>query len=436
MGTYKVSKVTGELFGEKYQVSRSNIDIWSTTDTVPSDWRPILAMAAAFKVRADEAEEMLQAANIPQTLQELAQDPRTTFADHRLLNWWLNPPKIIGVTKPTRLQASPDKIKPPGDSGNHGDECYLTVILEKLRLAYLGSTWQNNDLTTVEKRIHWHPAAHRPNIVEGIHYGLVSVGNTVDLGHEWLLMSLEPEDLVESLAVALNLGAQGERPVFTFQLGFPVSKSEKYCKEIITILYTPDPIHPLPTPNELKPGKFKWKSHQLYVDDWPIDNVSYAVFRLLRTETRGRKRASSASPWNRLFVQAEHIAQMWHAGERELWESPQDVWEECNDLLTEAGKLLRADPFYLPEEAENIYYDVLKTCKAKIIPAESSKGGMRDYHGLLEDDPAFGQLLKAHELDPTLDWTERMSRYEGALQRTRSLLGRFDDPDPGATRGS
>ncbi len=428
MGSYKVNTATRALFGKAYEVPRSNIDNWYNTPTTPDDWRPILALAAVFRAGATEVEQMLKAANISQTLHELAQDPQTTFADRRLLNWWLNPSKSIGVTPPIPLVGRTKRL-PLGSSQ------YLTVILDNLQVAYLGQNWKNHDLNTLKKQICWDPTADLPDNIEDLRYGLVSVGNTTDLVREQPCVFLAPENLLKSLTVSLMLGPQAKRHALSFHLEINALwlQRDKYQEEFIAILNTLDHLHPLPSASECQ--ELELKSCRLFLDGWPVDNLSYAVFRLLRTETRGRERASSASPWNRLFAQAEHIAQIWHAGERELWESPQDAWEECNGLLSEAGKLLRADPFYLPEEAENIYYDVLKTCKAKIIPAESSKGGMRDYHGWVEDDPAFGQLLEAHELDPRLDWTERMSRYEGALQRTRHLLGRFGGDDSGAMRG-
>lgn len=431
LGSYKISEQTTRLFGEAYRVPRNNIEGWrgKLKLNMPSDWRPVLAMAAVFRVSAAEAEEMLRAINISQTLHELAQDPQTTFADRRLLNWWLAPSNPIGVTPPIPIKTN--RIDAPSVSNSR----YLTIILDNLRIAYLGQEWKNHDLNTLKRQVCWEERAGLPSITENLCYGLVSAGNTDDMVREQPFIFLAPENLVRSLTVYLALGAQAEHQVLTFQLDLSCLWLErnKYREELFAILGTRDRLHPLPDVTEWR--KLLWKNYRLFLDNWPVDNLSYAVFRLLRTETRGRYQAGSASPWNRLFTQAEQIARRWHEGERDFWESAQNAWEECHELLLEAGKLLRADPFYLPEEAENIYYDVLKTCKAKIIPAESSKGGMRDYHEFLEDDPAFGQLLEAHKLDPTLDWTERMSRYEGALQRTRHLLGRFGGDDVGAMRG-
>ncbi len=124
------------------------------------------------------------------------------------------------------------------------------------------------------------------------------------------------------------------------------------------ILGTRDASAPLPPPS----AKLEVQGNALLIDGQPASRLSYVILELRTAEARTRA-AGSGSPWDTKMREAEREAQLVGRDPLATDDRRKAAWERVITLLREANVLLGADPNYLPDEAERIYWASYDKCK-------------------------------------------------------------------------
>lgn len=131
------------------------------------------------------------------------------------------------------------------------------------------------------------------------------------------------------------------------------------------ILGTRDASAPLPPPS----AKLDVQGNALLIDGQPASRLSYVILELGTAEARTRA-AGSGSPWDVKLREAEREAALVGRDPEASDDRRKSAWERVITLLREAGVLLAADPNYLPDEAERIYWASYDKCRQALFDSQ------------------------------------------------------------------
>jgi hypothetical protein len=208
--------------------------------------------------------------------------------------------------------------------------------------------------------------------------------------------------LTEQL-IANFIPADDHIPLLQFDGNFNFS-GEGTRSGYYVILGTKDEANPLPSSSY---AKYTIQDHKLFLNDMAVTQLSYIILDVRCVPVRTRELNENAV-WNMKLREAEDEARSRSYDPFSTQIDRKQSWKKCTQLLREAQALLRNDPNYLREEAEQIIRSVYKECeelclmkpdgrtKGEAVPNEDWTSIIqmdRDLLGIPSNDSDFNQAL-------------------------------------------
>jgi hypothetical protein len=212
--------------------------------------------------------------------------------------------------------------------------------------------------------------------------------------------------LAEKIIQAFLPGEQ-QKPILQFSGQFtllPTLREGYYA-----ILGTDDKNSPIPSPIP----RLTISNNELLGDGEPVRDLSFVVLKIVRTEARTRD-MNDGAPWATKLREAEELAETIQYEDEE--DTKQGIWTNCRGLLKEAQILLRADPNYHREEANDIYHSSYQICY-------NHSGGRKQM-----DWKEMGSPTSRWQPDPAPDFPDIASlqrgvgEYSGRVREARRRL--------------
>lgn len=175
------------------------------------------------------------------------------------------------------------------------------------------------------------------------------------------------------------------------------------------ILGARDASAPLPSPS----ARLDVQGNALLIDSQPASRLSYVILELCTAEARTRA-AGSGSPWDVKLREAEREAQLVGRDPFASDDRRKAAWERVITLLREASVLLGADPNYLPDEAERIYWASYDTCRQSLF--DSQRAATKSW--IAPWVPDEGQSRAALGIPESLDLNTALRVYREQEKRT------------------
>ncbi len=314
---------------------------------------------------------------------------------------------VIGVTPPILLQ--------PGEPVIQLGQHYCQWFLNRVQIAYHGVVWQQTPQVTVNSRVALHcpplpdPAARaeaeRP----------VQPGQTEQIGVNARLTDLTPA-MMTNMSLAVDLvGAAARQTILSLVGNFQLLAGLR--PGTYAILGTVDAARPLPDAEALK--RLELRQGSLWLDDKPVTDYSYVLLQATAYGARTRVLARGAG-WDEKLREAMALAD--DAGSGMLPETEkEEAWLRWRELLREARRLLAADPYYLPREADDIYKQAVASGRDQ-FRGQSAQRGLRGHQGDAGVPPDVLTDLTELGLDAEEDMAATLTRYAQQVAQTRRAL--------------
>lgn len=204
------------------------------------------------------------------------------------------------------------------------------------------------------------------------------------------------------------LEAEAKKPILEFAGDFNIGTDDLRAGYYV-LLGTVDEVTPLPSAAQLTVLGTSLQVNGQSTEEW-----SYVILEVICSQARGR---NPQAKWNKLLSDAEAQADRLVRMERPTKVQRDGALDKCRSLIDKADALIRDDPNYLPEEAQQIVASSFKTCQDKIL-AEAKQRGVA---AVTTADPWFSATRQALGFSQDADIDRIVSDYAAKLSVVNDL---------------